>query len=59
MAQRKLASVQYVYRITPIEGADQIECIHVLGRAVCHCRYEGAGRGEGSYGEITYDETTI
>jgi len=31
MAQRKLASVQYVHHVTPIEGADQIECIHVLG----------------------------
>ncbi|MCD8131413.1 MAG: 2'-5' RNA ligase [Lachnospiraceae bacterium] len=34
MAGRKLASVQYVHHITPIEGADRIECIHVLGWAV-------------------------
>lgn len=25
MEKRKLASVQYVHRITPIEGADRIE----------------------------------
>lgn len=31
MEKRKLASVQYVHRITPIEGADRIECVHVLG----------------------------
>lgn len=31
MARRKLASVQYIHKITPIEGADKIECIHVLG----------------------------
>lgn len=31
MAKRKLASVQYVHHITPIEGADRIECVHVLG----------------------------
>ena len=31
MEKRKLASVQYVHHITPIEGADRIECIHVLG----------------------------
>lgn len=31
MKLRKLASVQYVHHVTPIEGADQIECIHVLG----------------------------
>lgn len=29
--KRKLASVQYVHNITPIEGADNIECVHVLG----------------------------
>ena len=28
---RKLASVQYVHDIWPIEGADRIECIGVLG----------------------------
>ena len=28
---RKLASVQYVHDIFPIEGADRIECIGVLG----------------------------
>ena len=28
---RKLASVQYVHDVTPIEGADRIECVHVLG----------------------------
>lgn len=31
MKKRKLASVQYVHDITPIEGADRIECVHVLG----------------------------
>lgn len=31
MEKRKLASVQYVHDITPIEGADKIECVHVLG----------------------------
>ena len=31
MEKRKLASVQYVHHITPIDGADRIECIHVLG----------------------------
>ncbi len=31
MKKRKLVSVQYVHHITPIEGADRIECIHVLG----------------------------
>lgn len=31
MEKRKLASVQYVHLITPIEGADKIECVHVLG----------------------------
>lgn len=31
MEQRKLASIQYIHHITPIEGADRIECIHVLG----------------------------
>ena len=28
---RKLASIQYVHDISPIEGADRIELIHVLG----------------------------
>ena len=31
MQKRKLASVQYVHDITPIEGADMIETAHVLG----------------------------
>lgn len=31
MEKRKLASVQYVHHVTPIEGADRIECVHVLG----------------------------
>lgn len=31
MEKRKLASIQYIHDITPIEGADRIECIHVLG----------------------------
>lgn len=31
MEKRKLATVQYVHGITPIEGADKIECVHVLG----------------------------
>ena len=29
--RRKLASVQRIYAITPIEDADQIELAHVLG----------------------------
>lgn len=28
---RKLASVQYVHHVLPIEGADRIECVQVLG----------------------------
>ena len=31
MEKRKLASIQYIHHITPIEGADKIECVHVLG----------------------------
>ena len=31
MEKRNLASVQYVPHITPIEGADRIDCVHVLG----------------------------
>lgn len=31
MQKRKLASVQYVHDITPIEGADMIETAHVIG----------------------------
>lgn len=31
MEKRKLASVQYVHHVTQIEGADKIECVHVLG----------------------------
>lgn len=31
MEIRKLASVQIINGITPIEGADMIECVHVLG----------------------------
>ena len=31
MEKRKLASIQYVHDITPIERADKIECVHVLG----------------------------
>lgn len=31
MEKRKLASVQYIHHITPIAGADRIECVHVLG----------------------------
>ena len=31
MEKRKLASIQYIHHITPIEGADRIECVHVLG----------------------------
>lgn len=31
MEERKLASIQRVHQITPIEGADRIECAHVLG----------------------------
>lgn len=34
MEKRKLASIQYVHHITSIEGADRIECVHVLG---CQC----------------------
>ena len=34
--KRKLASIQYVHDITPIEGADKIELVHVLGwQVVC------------------------
>lgn len=43
---RKLASVQYVHDIWPIEGADRIECIGVLGwRCV-------AKKGEFSVGDL-------
>lgn len=28
---RKLASIQYIHDVTPIEGADRIELAHVLG----------------------------
>lgn len=45
MKQRKLASVQYVHEITPIEGADRIECVHVLGWSVV------AKKGEFTVGE--------
>lgn len=31
MEKRKLASIQYVHHVTPIEDADKIECVHVLG----------------------------
>ena len=31
MEKRKLASVQYIHHVTPIDGADRIECVHVLG----------------------------
>lgn len=31
MEKRKLATVQYVHNVTTIEGADRIECVHVLG----------------------------
>ena len=31
MGKRKLASIQFVHNITPIEGAEKIECVHVLG----------------------------
>lgn len=31
MALRKLASIQRVWKIEPIEGADRIELAHVLG----------------------------
>lgn len=31
MGKRKLASIQYIHNITPIEGADRIECVHALG----------------------------
>ena len=27
MKRRKLASVQYIHHITPIDGADKVECI--------------------------------
>lgn len=34
--KRKLASIQYVHHVTPIDGADKIELIHVLGwQVVC------------------------
>lgn len=31
MERRKLASIQYIHHVTPIDGADRIECVHVLG----------------------------
>ena len=31
MAERKLAHIEVVHDISPIEGADFIECVHVLG----------------------------
>ena len=31
MEKRKLASIQYIHHIKPIQGADRIECVHVLG----------------------------
>ena len=31
MEKRKLASIQYVHHVTQIDGADKIECVHVLG----------------------------
>lgn len=31
MEVRKLASIQYINGVTSIEGADRIECVHVLG----------------------------
>lgn len=43
---RKLASVQYIHDITPIEGADAIECAHVLGWQVV------TKKGEFSVGDI-------
>ncbi len=33
MTMRKLASIQRIWKIEPIEGADRIELAHVLG---CH-----------------------
>ena len=32
---RKLASIQRVWKIEPIEGADRIELAHVLGWPTC------------------------
>ena len=49
MGKRKLVSVQYVHHITPIEGADKIECVHVLGwqcvanRGQFHVGLHGSG----------------
>lgn len=43
---RKLASVQYIHDVTPIEGADAIECAHVLGWQVV------TKKGEFSVGDI-------
>ena len=31
MEVRKLASIQYINSVSPIEEADRIECVHVLG----------------------------
>ena len=45
MIKRKLASVQYIHNITPIEGAERIECVHVLG---WHCV---ANKGQFHVGE--------
>ena len=33
---RKLASIQRVWKIEPIEGADRIELAHVLGLSLIH-----------------------
>lgn len=49
---RKLASVQYVHDITPIEGADAIETAHVLGWQVVVKKNEFKVGDVGVYFEI-------
>lgn len=49
---RKLASVQYVHNITPIEGADAIETAHVLGWQVVVKKNEFKVGDVGVYFEI-------
>lgn len=49
---RKLASVQYVHDVTPIEGADAIEAAHVLGWQVVVKKNEFKVGDVGVYFEI-------
>lgn len=47
MALRKLASIQRVWKIEPIEGADRIELAHVLGWQ-CVVNEQDAGHLQGA-----------